>query len=274
MNPILNIAIRAIRTGGKVLAQDYDLKDITHNSEKKNILNYIKAIRKKIFLTIDTIIHRSYPHHAVINIFSKKKNTLSHRQWFINPLSGAVNFIKKIPHFCLSLLIKEKNQAYISVIYDPIKNDLFTAIRGQGAQLNGVRTRCCENNSFSHNKIIAIYFKNKNKKNTYLYVSLLQYFLQEKVSFRQTGCSLLDLAYLSSGKINIYLGFNERELHIIFGELQIRESGGLITDFLGGHNYIKSKLILIGHPGILKFFLKKTRKIHDIYENHGCVNKN
>ncbi|VFP81476.1 inositol monophosphatase family protein [Buchnera aphidicola] len=265
MNPILNIAIRAIRIGGKIITQNYDSKDITYNSEKKKNLYYIKQIKEKTFSTIYSIIYQSYPKHAIINIHSKKKIILNNNQWLINPLNGTMNFIKKIPHFCLSILIKEKNQSYISVIYDPIKNDLFTAIKGQGAQLNGVRTRCCEYNSSIHNKIAALYFKEINTNNMYLYMILTQYLLKEKISLRKTGCSILDLAYLSSGKINVYIGFNEKYLHIIFGELHIRESGALITDFVGGHDYITSKLLLVGQANILRYILKKTRTLSNEY---------
>ncbi|VFP81100.1 Inositol-1-monophosphatase [Buchnera aphidicola (Cinara kochiana kochiana)] len=259
MNPILNIAIRAIRVGGKIISQYYDSKNIECVTEKSKFLHCIYKIREKVFLSISSIIHQSYPKHSIINTCSKKKIIDDNYQWLVNPLNGTINFIKKIPHFCLSILIKEKNRICISVIYDPIKNDLFTAINGQGAQLNGFRARCCEYKDHVQNKIIAIYFKKKNIKNTYLYTSLTQQLLQEKISLRQTGCSILDLAYLSSGKINAYIGFNEKFVRIAFGELQIRESGALITDFLGGHNYIKNNMLLVGQANILKFILKKTR---------------
>uniref|UniRef100_A0A451DFA9 Inositol-1-monophosphatase n=1 Tax=Buchnera aphidicola (Cinara pseudotsugae) TaxID=2518978 RepID=A0A451DFA9_9GAMM len=261
MNPMLNIAIRAIRVGGKIVAQNYDSKDIRNNLDSLNAIYYLRKIRKRIFSSIYSVIHQSYPQHSIHDIYSKKKSVIQNNQWLINSLSGKTNFIKKIPHFCLSILIKEKNKMYLSVIYDPIKNDLFTAIKGQGAQLNGFRTRCCmHDNNFD--KIIAFYFRHKNQYNTDLYVSLIQQIIQETTSFRHTGCSILDLAYLSSGKINVYIGFNEKLLNINFAELQIRESGALMTDFIGGHNYIKSRIILIGQANTLKCFLKKTRMVY------------
>ncbi|VFP85886.1 Inositol-1-monophosphatase [Buchnera aphidicola (Cinara pseudotaxifoliae)] len=261
MNPMLNIAIRAIRIGGKIITQNYDSKDIRNQLDSLNTIDYLRKIRKKTFSSIYSIIHQSYPQHSIHNVYSRKKSLKKNNQWFINPLNGTMNFIKKIPHFCLSILIKEKNQTYISVIYDPIKNDLFTAIKGQGAQLNGFRARCCTYKNTS-NKIIAFYFREDSQKNADLYISLIQQLIQETISFRHTGCSILDLAYLSSGKINIYVGFNEKPLNINFGELQIRESGALMTDFVGGHNYIKNKVVLIGQANILRFFLKKTRKLY------------
>ncbi|VFP78176.1 Inositol-1-monophosphatase [Buchnera aphidicola (Cinara cuneomaculata)] len=262
MNPILNIAIRAIRAGGKIISQYYDSKNTTCLTERSKILYFIRTIREKVFLSIYSIIYRSYPNHSIINACSKKKMIINNYQWLINPLNGTMNFINKIPHFCLSILIKEKNEIYISVIYDPIKNDLFTAIKGQGAQLNGFRARGSEYENKIPNKVIALYFKKKNIKNNHLYISFIQQFLQEKISLRQTGCSILDLAYLSSGKINAYIGFNEKFLRIIFGELQIRESGALITDFIGGHRYIDTNIFLIGQANTLKFILKKTRMLH------------
>lgn len=265
MNPILNIAIRAIRMGGKNIVQYYDTKNVVRTFKKKEISYYIRIIRNKTFSIIYSIIKKSYPQHAILNIFSKKKKINNSNQWLINPLTGTVNFIHKIPHFCLSILMKEKNKKFISVIYDPIKNDLFTAIKGQGSQLNGFRTRCCEYDKNFYKKIVTCYFKNKNNQYIYLYISLIQQLLIEHTSIRHTGCSLLDLAYLSSGKIHAYISFNQTNLNIIFGELQIRESGALITDFVGGHNYIQNKLLLIGHANILKYILKKTRIINKLH---------
>ncbi|ABJ90647.1 inositol monophosphatase family protein [Buchnera aphidicola] len=266
MNPILNIAIRAIRAGGKIIAQNYDLKNISCDIEKKKNFKYIKRIKRKTFSIINNLIKQSYPRHYILNIDSKEKIQTNKNIWIINTLNGKKNFIQKIPHFCLSIIIQEKNQTYISVIYDPIKNDLFTAIKGQGAQLNGFRTRCYKYNKNIYNTIITLYYKNKHEKNINLYISLMQQLLKEKISIRQSGCSILDLAYLSSGKINAYVSFNEKKSNFFFGELQIKESGALITDILGGHNYIKNKTICVGYSNILKFILKKTRFLSKIYK--------
>lgn len=257
MNPTLNIAIRAIRKAGNFLAQNYDQNNLF--LEKKKILenNYIKNIENKIFQIIFKIINQAYPKHDIIfsnNIEKIKKKNIT---WIIYPLNGKLNFITKNAYFCIAIVLKDiDNHICISVIYDPIKNDLFTSIKGKGSYLNGFRIRCHE---FIKNKfnLIVLNFNHIQHKNIKIFFSFLKSILKEKIYFRQSGSKILDLAYLAAGKIAGYIDFSNNYDNILPGILQIKESGALITDFSGGFNYIHESIILTGHSTFLKFIFKK-----------------
>lgn len=268
MNPLLNIAIRAIRKGGDLLAKNYDSINCTqyNNLNIENDYKIINMMRKKIFNTIFNIIHDVYPKHAILDI-NQKKNIYydNETQWWINTLDGKINFLHKIPYFCLSITIKKSNVTNFSIIYDPIKNDLFTATKGKGAQLNGRRMRCKKYHPFSK-KIVAIYFNYINTNNLHLCMLITKTLLKEKIHIRNFGCSTLDLVYLASGKVDAYINLKYLHHENISGELQARESGALITDIFGNCHYIKNHNILIGHAKTLEFILKKIYFLKDLID--------
>ncbi|MCU4136944.1 inositol monophosphatase [Buchnera aphidicola (Sitobion miscanthi)] len=263
MHPMLNIAIRAVRRGGNIITQNYD----THKFIKEDVeINkmFIKNIMYKANRTISSIIHKSYPHHIILkkneDVFftQNEKNTM----WIINELDGKNNFIKNFPYFCISIAVVVKNRTEISVIYDPIKNDLFTAVKGQGSQLNGYRTRCSKINTLKYTTV-AVNLPDKiyNEKLSYfeIYKKLIQY----GISFRCTGSTVLDSAYVAAGKIDCLFDFNLEPNNFIAGKLQVREAGCLISNFNGGHEHNNC------HSGNItsspKFIRLITEKIRECY---------
>ncbi|QCI24357.1 inositol monophosphatase [Buchnera aphidicola (Muscaphis stroyani)] len=230
MHPILNIAIRAVRKGGNIIIQNYDNQNFTkENSEKKK--NFIQNVTNKTYRMINEIIHKSYPSHIILNKntnleFKNKNNTY----WIVNELDGILNFINRLPHFCISIAVIVKGITEISVIYDPVRNDLFTAVKGQGSQLNGYRTRCTNANALE-SSTIAInlpYYKNNESLS---YIEVYKKLFLCGFSFRCTGSSVLDLAYVSSGKIDCLFHFNLEPNNFIAGKLQLIESGCLVNNF-------------------------------------------
>jgi len=226
MHPMLNIAIRAIRKGGDIIIQNYDTqKFIKEDIDKKKI--FIKNIMYKAYRIISEIIYKSYPNHIILNeknyFIKNQKNTL----WIINELDGKNNFIKNFPHFCISITVIIKNNIEISVIYDPIKNDLFTAVKGQGSQLNGYRIRCSNVNNLN-NTTAAVNIPYKNYDQSISYLEIYKKLILYGISFRETGSTLLDLAYVASGRIDCLLDFNLlNSVNLIAGKLQVREAGCL-----------------------------------------------
>ncbi|AEO08637.1 extragenic suppressor protein SuhB [Buchnera aphidicola str. Ak (Acyrthosiphon kondoi)] len=263
MHPMLNIAIRAVRKGGNVIIQNYDTyKFIIEDLEKNK--TFIKNIMYKTNRIISEIIHRSYPNHIILkkneNIFIKKneKNTI----WVINELDGKNNFIKCFPYFCISIAVIVKNRTEISVIYDPIKNDLFTAVKGQGSQLNGYRTRCSKVNTLDQTTI-AVNLPNKIQNDILSSFKIYQKLILSGISFRCTGSTVLDLAYVAAGKIDCLFDFDLEPNNFIAGKLQVRESGCLISDFTGGHQYEDCHSgNITSSPKLIRLITEKIRKYY------------
>ncbi len=140
MHPMLNIAVRAARKAGNLIAKNYETPDAVEASQKGSndfVTNVDKAAEAVI---IDTI-RKSYPQHTIITEESGElEGTDQDVQWVIDPLDGTTNFIKRLPHFAVSIAVRIKGRTEVAVVYDPMRNELFTATRGQGAQLNGYPT--------------------------------------------------------------------------------------------------------------------------------------
>ncbi|MCX9931139.1 inositol-1-monophosphatase [Escherichia coli] len=138
---MLNIAVRAARKAGNLIAKNYETPDAVEASQKGSndfVTNVDKAAEAVI---IDTI-RKSYPQHTIITEESGElEGTDQDVQWVIDPLDGTTNFIKRLPHFAVSIAVRIKGRTEVAVVYDPMRNELFTATRGQGAQLNGYRLR-------------------------------------------------------------------------------------------------------------------------------------
>ncbi|WP_343153943.1 inositol monophosphatase family protein [Buchnera aphidicola (Mindarus keteleerifoliae)] len=256
MHPMLNIAIRAVRQGGTILAHDFDSQNIFL---KKNP-EYLKKIEKTIFFSYQTmknIIFQTYPTHYICQINKNfKKNKIKKIQWLINPLHGIENFKNNFPHFCISIAIIINFNLEVSVIYDPLKNELFTAVKGRGAQLNGYRIRC--NNDYVYKKIIIGINQPFNcKKNILYYQEIFRNFHFKNIYFRCTGSKMLDLAYFSSGRLDGLCYFNLINIsdYYMAGILQVQESGGLIRNFYEKNNFLEKNSILIGNSSCLKKIL-------------------
>ncbi|QJC33293.1 inositol monophosphatase family protein [Enterobacteriaceae endosymbiont of Donacia clavipes] len=259
MRPMLNIAIRIIRNIGNIIIKNYEIQNINSDYNEYNINLFTKKINKNLNNMITKVIYNIYTKN--ITFLCKKKFFIFKYKktiWIINPLDGVMNFFKKLPHFSISIAICIKGKTEISLVYDPLKNDLFTAIRGQNAQLNGYKLRCDKyfqkkNLLFALNTSYIFFTKKKN-------VNLINLFVENLISLRISGSISLDLAYLAANKIDCYLNNNVQNFnYLLAGELIIKESGGLITDFIGNCNYKNSTNILAGNADIIKLVISKIK---------------
>jgi len=259
MHPILNIAIRAIRKGGSILVQNYDIQQqsITEsNLHRYKFLNNIIQYSEKV---MSDIISRFYPKHCIINkrsikvIPEQKKNF-----WVINTIDGTINYSKNFPHFCISMSIYLKGTIEVSVIYDPLKNELFSSVKGQGSRLNGYRIRCKDNTNINSVGVAVDFSKMVNNSSWFIYKNMFKKLLTEGCYIRCFGSMSLDLAYVASGRINCYLGFKDDAIMFSIGELQIIEAGGLIINLNDILRYnAKNNLFLIGSPRSVKHIISK-----------------
>ncbi|MFI4853184.1 MAG: inositol monophosphatase family protein [Candidatus Makana argininalis] len=258
MNPKINIAIRAVRKAGNLINKFYESTDFLNKKETSNIyyINYITKLVKNIIIST---INKSYPKHDILGY--KKKNIKNRSiKWIINPIDSKINFIKKFPHFAISVSLIIKNITELSVIYDPIKNDMFTALRGKGAYLNGFRIRCGLNKNLN-GTIISSKFTFLNKKNYKIYCNLFKKIFSNKTYLRSTGSTALDLSYVAAGKVDGYFEMCINPIDFISGDLIIREAGGLVTDFIGENNYLINGNILAGNSKIVKLLIYYTNNI-------------
>ena len=258
MNPMLNIAIRAARRAGNVIAKNYERRDDIQTS-KKGINDYVTSVDKAAEAEIIEIIQKSYPDHTII---SEERGALEGKdsdiQWVIDPLDGTTNFVKGLPHFSVSIAIRVKNRTEVGVVYDPIRNELFTAVRGEGAKLNEVRLRVDSQNELN-GAILATGFPFKQPSLMPTQFAIMNNLIDEAADFRRTGSAALDLCYVASGRVDGYFEMGLKPWDCAAGDLIVREAGGLVCDFNAGHGYLRSGNIVAAPARILKEMLNKIQ---------------
>ncbi|CAL4321309.1 Inositol-1-monophosphatase [Buchnera aphidicola (Chaitophorus populicola)] len=258
MHPILNIAIQAAIKGGNNIIQAYD----------KNTFNYLKnkeILKKEIFKTKNIIINlikKSYFHHHILFHYNNLKlKKFKNPTWVINLIHGKKNFKKRFPNFCISITIFIRNKINSSVIYDPLKNELFTAVNGHGAQINGHRMRSSKENLFK--KIfISAKINYLLCKNHHIFYQILKNIFEKGISFRSTNLIPLDLVYLANGRIDCIIEHNFQMKNYYSGILHVKESGGIISDYTGGFDYNNKTVIIANNSKILSFILKKMKLLY------------
>lgn len=248
---MLTIAIRAARQAGNFIAKSYEKSDSIEIMAKGQN-DFVTNFNKKAEQIIIEVIQKSYPTHTIITEESGQilgeKNDI---QWVIDPLAGTTNFTKRLPHFAISIAVRINGRTEIAAIYNPMLNELFTAVRGQGAQLNGYRLRLKNNNELE-GAIIATGFPFKAKQHSAAYINIVAKLFKKCADFRRTGSAALDLAYVAADRVDGFFEIGLKPWDFMAGELLVREAGGIVTDFVGGHNYLTSGNLLAGSPRIVK----------------------
>lgn len=259
MHPILTIAVRAARKAGNLIAKNYETLD-TIEASQKGAHDFVTNVDRDAEHLIIEVIRKSYPQHTIVTeergeLIGEDQNV----QWVIDPLDGTSNFIKRFPHFSVSIAVRIKGRTEAAVVYDPMRNELFTASRGQGAQLNGYRLRGTHAKDLD-GTILATGFPFKHKQHAAPYIKVIGTLFTQCADFRRTGSAALDLAYVAAGRVDGFFEIGLKPWDFAAGELLVRESGGLVTDFIGGHNYFSSGNVVAGNPRVVKAILSTLRE--------------
>ncbi|MDF7666509.1 inositol-1-monophosphatase [Orbaceae bacterium ESL0727] len=262
MQPLLNIAIRAARKAGNVAIKAYE-NPVSIEIDSKGDNSVVTNIDRAAEALIVETIKKAYPDHTIVaeesGIIKGKESEI---QWIIDPIDGTTNFIKNIPHFAVSIAVRVKGKTEAAVVYNPITNELYTASRGHGAQLNGYRLRV-NNSKDLASSMLATIFPAHNKQYSDCYFAVLQKLFTQCSHFRYTGSAALDLAFTAAGRLDGLFELGLKPWDIVAGELILREAGGVITDFAGNNNYMTSGNVIAGHPKVVKDLLVMTQDLWD-----------
>ncbi|MBT0585722.1 inositol-1-monophosphatase [Alteromonas oceanisediminis] len=254
MHPMLNIAVRAARVAGNIIARGFENRDDLE-TQAKGANDFVTKIDKEAEQAIISKIKQSYPDHAFHGEESGKQGADETFTWIIDPLDGTTNFIKGIPHFCVSIALMHKGRLDQAVVFDPIRGELFTASRGAGAQLNGYRIRTSKSKDLNQT-ILATAFPFKQKDTLATYTEQFSQIFLACGDVRRTGSAALDMAYVASGRFDGYWERGIKPWDIAAGELLVRESGGLVTDFKGNNDPLFSGEIVAGSPRVVQNLVK------------------
>ncbi len=258
---MLNIALRAARKAGELIeraAERVDLVSIEEKGRNDFVTEVDKAAEKEIIYHLK----KAYPDHSIIGEEGgSQPGANTDVEWIIDPLDGTTNFIHGIPQYSVSIACRIKGQLEHAVVYDPIKREEFTASRGRGATLNGRRIRVSSRRGLPGALIgTGIPFSGYALENISPYLAALQEIAGQTSGIRRPGSAALDLAYVAAGRFDAFWEMNLNSWDMAAGILLVKEAGGLVSDFHGGHGYMDSGNVVCGGPKVFKPILQIVKK--------------
>src|SRR5690554_221754 len=261
MEPMLNIALRAARKAGELIERAGERVDLVA-IEEKGRNDFVTEVDKSAEKEIIYHLRKAYPEHSIIGEEGgSQPGSNTDVEWIIDPIDGTTNFIHGIPHYSVSIACRIKGQLEHAVVYDPVKREEFTASRGRGARLNGRRIRVSNRRGLPGALIgTGIPFSGYALENITPYLAALQEIAGQTAGIRRPGSAALDLAYVAAGRFDAFWEMNLNSWDIAAGILLVKEAGGLISDFHGGHDYLESGNIVCGGPKVFKPILQIVKK--------------
>ncbi len=253
MHPMLNIAVRAARNAGDIIQRATDNIGQLHIN-RKGQYDFVSEIDFKAEQEIIKTIRQAYPDHAFLAEESGEHQGNDY-VWVIDPLDGTTNFLHSFPQYAVSIALKVKGKLEIGVIYDPTRNDLYTAERGGGAMLNNRRIRV-SNQTKLDSALLGTGFPFKSDEYLDAYLALFKPLCIATSGIRRAGAAALDLAYVACGRLDGFWEIGLKEWDMAAGILLIKEAGGVVTDFSFNDNYLESGNVLTGSPKMHQLMYK------------------
>jgi len=252
----MNIAVKAARSASKIILRVVDRLDTVKVTEK-GTNDFVTETDQSVEQEIIQIIHESYPDHAILGEESGKSGK-SDYTWIIDPIDGTTNFFHGHPHFCISIGVKFKDTLEHGLIYDPLRQELFTATRGTGAYLNDRRIRVAQRKQFE-GSVISSGFVNKYVEDIGPYLKILATILPQAGGIRHSGSAALDLAYVACGRIDGFWEMHLSPWDIAAGAVIIKEAGGIVDDFTANGKYMETGNIIAGNQNIFNLILEVVK---------------
>lgn len=255
MHPTLTIAKRAALNAGRILLRQFERVDrLVINAKRRN--DFVSEADVQAEEEIIRSLTKIYPHHSFLAEESgSTMGTASEFQWIIDPLDGTTNFIHGLPHFAVSIAFQERGRLEAAVVYDPIRQEMFTASRGGGAHLNDRRIRVRNVNALEV-ALLGTGFPIRHPQHIPAYLNMFGNLFTQCAELRRAGSASLDLAYLAAGRLDGFWEIGLKPWDMAAGALLIQEAGGLVSDFAGGHEFLKTGNIAAGAPKVFKALLQ------------------
>lgn len=241
MHPMLTIAVRAARSAGDLIQRSANNIDkITINQKSRN--DYASEVDRMAEQEIIRIIRTAFPDHAILAEESGEQPGNDYL-WVIDPLDGTTNFLHGFPQYAVSIALKHKGKLELGVIYDPNRDELFTAERGGGAMLNNRRIRVSKQLTMK-GALIGTGFPFKNQTHMDAYLNMFRAVSVDTAGIRRAGAAALDMAYVACGRLDAYWEIGVSEWDVAAGVLLVQEAGGAVTDFSFNDKYLQSGNII------------------------------
>ncbi len=253
MHPLLNIAVRAARRAGEVIVRSLvRLDSLEVTSKGRN--DYVSEIDRAAEREIIDIIHKHYPEHAILAEESGSSGQ-NDTVWIIDPLDGTTNFLHGFPVFAVSIAVQQRGRLEIGVIYDPMRQEVFTAARGAGAHLENRRMRVSKQRGLEGALLATGFPYRQNERYADNYFAMFRALTTLTAGIRRPGAAALDLAYVAAGRVDGFWEMGLKAWDTAAGTLMIQEAGGRVGT-LGGAEYRLGANIVAGAPKVYEALIE------------------
>jgi len=258
-NEFLKTAVSAARLAGDII-----IRNLGHLSQSdvqtKQAFDFVTKVDRWSESVIMQTIREKFPAHRFLTEETLKQEDTGEYRWIIDPLDGTTNYIHGYPVFSVSIALQYRNEMIIGVVFDPLRDELFHAVKGTGAFLNNRQIMVSETTE-PGKSLIATGFPFRAKEMIDHYLNAFRVVFDEVSDIRRAGSAAIDLAYLASGRVEGFFELNLSPWDIASGSLLITEAGGIITDFGGGKDYLSTGNIVAGNASIHGELLAKIKQV-------------
>ncbi len=258
MNPMLNTAVKAARRAGSVILRSMDRLD-TLKIESKDKNDFVSDVDRKAEAEIIHTLRQAYPKHSIL---AEENGNLegNEYQWIIDPLDGTTNYLYGFPVFAVSIALAFNGELLHGVVYDPLRDELFTASKGDGAMLNNRRIRT-SNRKGLNGALLGTGFPFRDQQYLDLYIETFRTLTTDTAGIRRAGSAAIDLAYVAAGRMDGFWEIALKPWDMAAGALLVQEAGGLCSDFGGGSDFLESGNIIAGGLSVQQALLETVKPI-------------
>ena len=247
----INVMVNACRKAAKVIIRDFgEIENL--QVSLKGPGDFVTASDKKVETILIEELQKARPKYSILSEEIGKITNDEAFKWIIDPIDGTANFLHGIPHFAISVGLEHNNEIICGIIYDPIKDEMFTAEKGNGSYLNNQRMRVSSRAKLKDCIIFTGGPKSNSKDKDLILREYNNFSSHVLIPIRKLGSASLDMAYVAAGRCDGYWQRNLNYWDIAAGIILVKEAGGFVTDFKGENEYLQNKTILVTNSNINK----------------------
>jgi len=254
---MLNIAVRAARRAGSIINRA-SLDGGGLKVRAKQARDFVTQVDDAAEQAILDVVRKAYPAHGILAEESGASAGDGEYVWIIDPLDGTTNFIHGFPQYCVSIGVQRRGALAHAVVYDPPRNELFTASRGGGAFLNDRRIRVSKCARLDE-ALVGTGFPFKELTRLDLYTRQLTHLMKSSAGVRRAGSAALDFAYVACGRLDAFWEMGLSAWDMAAGALLVQEAGGLVGDLEGEQSYLESGDVCAATPKVFPALLEALR---------------
>lgn len=275
LHPMINVAIKAARAAGNIINRAaLDIESVRVSQKKAN--DFVTEVDQAAEAAIIETLLTAYPGHGIWAEESGREHGAQDSEfvWIIDPLDGTTNFIHGLPVYCVSIALAVKGKVEQAVVYDPTRNDLFTATKGRGAFMNDRRIRVSKRIQLK-DSLISTGFPYRPGDNFNHYLTMMGEVMQKSAGLRRPGAAALDLAYVAAGFTDGFFELGLQPWDVAAGSLLVTEAGGLVGNFTGDADFLEQNECIAANPkvyGQLVSILGKHSKFASVADKTALSN--